>query len=233
MALSIWSEITNWVEETYEDGKDWIHSVWAEINDDVSSTSDLSHHTSYETAPQPAQMQLSILSSSPSSIVTSAPIQATPKFLPSSLTSSQPTASQVKSDYSANLHGNFGMILLFFGAGILATIVLYLVTPVIIRFCQFAYNFTRIWLSNDSSGSFSRDSESGLSSEAFSLTRNIDGGDQRNGLDKPAKLRILWYMFIHGESFDEARLRFVRYQFIKNGIGADGQPLDPKYQRRS
>lgn len=239
MPPSIWSDVTNWAEETYEDGKEWAQSVWGNIKGDGASTAISSHRTNHETAPPPMRSRLDISTSSFFVTATGAsvqptPVQPTPVMLSSSLPSSQPSqtrASEVSSDHSAGLHGNVGMMLLFFGAGVLASMILYLLTPVIIRFCQFVYNFTRIWISNESRGSFAGDSEAGLSSEAFSLTGNLDRGDQRNGLDKSAKLRILWYMFIHGESFDESRLRYVHYQFARNGIGTDGQPLDPKFRR--
>lgn len=68
----------------------------------------------------------------------------------------------------------------------------------------------------------------GLTSETFDLTSNV-AGDEREGLSRRSKLRVLFYMLIYGETFDEARFRLVRYQFAQNGIAPDGQPLDPKF----
>ena len=118
-------------------------------------------------------------------------------------------------------------VFLFFALGFTAAILLYLLTPVVIRLFTFVYNVSKLVFG--SKGSFSEDSSMGLTSESFDLVQNIDGDDNRGGLSKSPKIRILFYMLIHGETFDEARFRYVRYQFAQNGIAPDGQPLDPKF----
>jgi len=75
---------------------------------------------------------------------------------------------------------------------------------------------------------FEDDLESGLSSDAFSLTGNIESGDPRSGLDMAAKKEILKIMKRRKVAFDEARQIFMEQKFAKNGIGADGRPTDPR-----
>lgn len=76
-------------------------------------------------------------------------------------------------------------------------------------------------------GSFSQDRYLGLSSESFDLSANIEN-DSRSGLDNKAKLTILLLMLWYGESFDEARTRYVQRAFSSNNIAPDGRPRDPK-----
>lgn len=149
----------------------------------------------------------------------------------SSSTPVTPTAVSTSNARAANANAyQIYFICLLFAAAIIFMFILLCSAPIIIRSCKFAINFLKIALDR-SGGTFGRDSESGLTSDAFTLQDNIEREDRRHGLDKKAKLRILWFMFWYEEPFDEARLRYVKYQFALNGIGEDGQPLDPKYIR--
>ncbi|PHH81639.1 hypothetical protein CDD82_275 [Ophiocordyceps australis] len=78
-------------------------------------------------------------------------------------------------------------------------------------------------------GSFSRDIEAGLSSSNFDLSANVDAGDGRAGLDDASKAEILRIMKKKRMTFDQARKAFMENRFKANGIGADGQPRDPKF----
>lgn len=62
------------------------------------------------------------------------------------------------------------------------------------------------------------------SSDAFSLSDNIESGDSRSGLDVAAKRQILQIMKRRNVNFDEARRIFIGQKFASNGIGADGRP---------
>lgn len=62
------------------------------------------------------------------------------------------------------------------------------------------------------------------SSDAFSLSDNIESGDSRSGLDAAAKRQILQIMKRRNVNFDEARRIFIGQKFARNGIGADGRP---------
>lgn len=75
--------------------------------------------------------------------------------------------------------------------------------------------------------SFARDRYLGLSSETFDLTNNIND-DTRRGLNVKAKFTVLAIMLWFGETFDEARARYVQRAFASNNIGPDGRPRDPK-----
>jgi hypothetical protein len=76
--------------------------------------------------------------------------------------------------------------------------------------------------------SFSNDIESGLTSEAFSLTGNVISGDRRAGLEDAAKKDILRIMKLQNVTFDEARRIQLEQKLIKNGIALDGRPTDPR-----
>jgi len=77
--------------------------------------------------------------------------------------------------------------------------------------------------------SFTEDVEAGLSSDSFNLAGNItDPQDSRAGLDANSKREILKIMKGKRMSFDDARTEFLRRKMQKNGIGADGRPLDPR-----
>ncbi|PRT55984.1 hypothetical protein B9G98_03604 [Wickerhamiella sorbophila] len=76
-------------------------------------------------------------------------------------------------------------------------------------------------------GSFSQDKYLGLSSETFDLSANIEN-DNRSGLDNRSKFKVLLLMLWYGESFDEARTRYVQRAFSSNNIAPDGRPRDPK-----
>ncbi|KAI9891326.1 MAG: hypothetical protein M1814_002839 [Vezdaea aestivalis] len=77
--------------------------------------------------------------------------------------------------------------------------------------------------------SFSGDAEAGLSSSAFDLSGNIEGGDSRAGLDDTAKNEIKKIMRKQKLKFDEARRIYIERRFSKNNIGPDGRPRDPKF----
>jgi len=82
--------------------------------------------------------------------------------------------------------------------------------------------------SSSASSTFEDDLEAGLSSDAFSLSDNIESGDSRSGLDAAAKRQILQIMKRRNVNFDEARRIFIGQKFARNGIGADGRPTDPR-----
>lgn len=76
--------------------------------------------------------------------------------------------------------------------------------------------------------SFEDDLEAGLSSDTFSLSGNIADGDSRAGLDTEAKNEIRGIMKKKRVNFDQARRLYLEQKMAKNGIGADGRPLDPR-----
>lgn len=80
---------------------------------------------------------------------------------------------------------------------------------------------------------FDGDIESGLTSEQFDLHANTAGGDSRSGLDDEAKSEILKIMngsMLRGKTtFDEARRIYMERTLMRQGIGADGLPNDPKF----
>lgn len=81
--------------------------------------------------------------------------------------------------------------------------------------------------------SFENDIEEGLSSEQFNIHANASGGDSRSGLDDEAKAEILKIMrgsiFRGKTTFDEARRIYMERTLMRQGIGADGMPRDPKF----
>ncbi|KAJ2082510.1 hypothetical protein H4R24_001536 [Coemansia sp. RSA 988] len=75
-------------------------------------------------------------------------------------------------------------------------------------------------------GTFLNDYRAGLSSRNFDISGNIEGGDNRPGLDSDEVRRI---METQGVSFDKARL--IRQQRLMKNNDIDpstGLPLDPK-----
>jgi hypothetical protein len=76
---------------------------------------------------------------------------------------------------------------------------------------------------------FRDDVEAGLHSADFDMTGNIEGGDERSGLDENAKREVLKIMKRRGVNFDEARRIYMERNFRKAGISADGLPKDPKF----
>lgn len=76
--------------------------------------------------------------------------------------------------------------------------------------------------------SFNDDLESGLNSESFDITSNIEAQDSRKGLSEEGKREVKRIMNERGISFDEARLQYTRSQLAHNDIGPDGMPMDPK-----
>ncbi|KAI9796815.1 MAG: hypothetical protein M1833_005958 [Piccolia ochrophora] len=77
--------------------------------------------------------------------------------------------------------------------------------------------------------SFASDMESGLSSEDFDLSANVQSGDSRRGLDAQGKRDVQKLMRTRGVGFDEARRLYTEQRFAKNNIGPDGRPRDPKF----
>ncbi|KAL3455629.1 hypothetical protein BJX64DRAFT_271994 [Aspergillus heterothallicus] len=77
--------------------------------------------------------------------------------------------------------------------------------------------------------SFAGDVDAGLTSSAFDLNTNIEGGDQRAGLDPRGKREVLNIMRRQEVDFDEARRIYTEQRFAKNNIGPDGRPRDPKF----
>ncbi|KAF2160721.1 hypothetical protein M409DRAFT_70253 [Zasmidium cellare ATCC 36951] len=75
---------------------------------------------------------------------------------------------------------------------------------------------------------FQEDAEAGLHSANFNLAENIEAGDSRQGLDEGAKREIYVIMRRRGVAFDEARRLWIEARFRREGIGADGRPLDRK-----
>ncbi|EGP84882.1 unnamed protein product [Zymoseptoria tritici ST99CH_1A5] len=75
---------------------------------------------------------------------------------------------------------------------------------------------------------FQEDAEAGLHSSHFNLSENIEAGDSRQGLDEATKREIYILMRKRNVGFDEARRMWVEERFGREGIGADGRPLDRK-----
>lgn len=75
---------------------------------------------------------------------------------------------------------------------------------------------------------FAGDAEAGLHSTNFNLAENIEASDSRHGLDEQAKRDVYVIMKRRGVGFDEARRIFVEERFGREGVGADGRPLDRK-----
>ena len=73
------------------------------------------------------------------------------------------------------------------------------------------------------------DVEAGLHSADFDMTSNIEGGDERSGLDERGKREVLKIMKRRKVNFDEARRIYMEKNFRKAGIGDDGVPRDPKF----
>lgn len=76
---------------------------------------------------------------------------------------------------------------------------------------------------------FNGDVEAGLSSSTFDLSENVDGKDERAGLDDRAKAEILKIMKRKLVVFDEARRFYIESRFTSNGISPDGTPRDAKF----
>ncbi|KAL0637210.1 hypothetical protein Q9L58_003860 [Maublancomyces gigas] len=76
--------------------------------------------------------------------------------------------------------------------------------------------------------SFEGDIEAGLSSDAFSLSGNVQDGDHRAGLDVASKKEVLRIMKSQKVNFDDARQLFMVQKLAKNGIAPDGRPMDPR-----
>lgn len=78
------------------------------------------------------------------------------------------------------------------------------------------------------STTFAEDAEAGLHSSNFNLGENIEAGDSRGGLDERGKAEVYRVMKLRGLGFDEARRVVMEERFRREGIGADGRPLDRK-----
>ena len=72
------------------------------------------------------------------------------------------------------------------------------------------------------------DAEAGLHSSNFNLGENIEAEDSRQGLDENAKREVYHIMKVRRVNFDEARRIWTEERFRREGIGADGRPLDRK-----
>lgn len=75
---------------------------------------------------------------------------------------------------------------------------------------------------------FAEDAEAGFHSSNFNLAENIEAEDERRGLDESAKKEVHRVMQRRGIGFDEARRVVMEERFGREGIGADGRPLDRK-----
>ena len=75
---------------------------------------------------------------------------------------------------------------------------------------------------------FHDDAEAGLHSSNFDLSDNIEAEDSRRGLDENAKREVYHIMKVRRVNFDEARRVWTEERFRREGIGADGRPLDRK-----
>ncbi|KAF2768476.1 hypothetical protein EJ03DRAFT_343969 [Teratosphaeria nubilosa] len=78
------------------------------------------------------------------------------------------------------------------------------------------------------SANFTEDAEAGLHSANFDLSGNIEAEDSRRGLDESAKQEVYRIMKLRKVTFDEARRIYTEQRFRKEGVGADGRPLDKK-----
>lgn len=78
------------------------------------------------------------------------------------------------------------------------------------------------------SATFAEDAEAGFHSSNFNLAGNIEAEDSRRGLDESAKREVYRVMQRRGVEFDEARRMVMEERFGREGIGADGRPLDRK-----
>ena len=76
--------------------------------------------------------------------------------------------------------------------------------------------------------SFQEDAEAGFQSANFDLAQNIESEDSRRGLDENAKREVHRIMKRRNVHFDEARRIYTEQQFGKEGIAADGRPMDRK-----
>ncbi|KAF2484660.1 hypothetical protein BDY17DRAFT_296094 [Neohortaea acidophila] len=75
---------------------------------------------------------------------------------------------------------------------------------------------------------FADDAEAGLHSTNFSLADNIEAEDSRRGLDEESRQEVYRIMKRRNVGFDEARRLFIQDKFGREGIAADGRPLDRK-----
>lgn len=76
--------------------------------------------------------------------------------------------------------------------------------------------------------SFAEDAEAGFHSSNFNLAENIEAEDSRRGLDESAKQEVYRIMKVRRVGFDEARRIYTEERFRRQGVGADGRPLDRK-----
>jgi hypothetical protein len=76
--------------------------------------------------------------------------------------------------------------------------------------------------------SFAEDAEAGFHSSNFNLSENIEAEDSRRGLDEGAKQEVYRIMKVRRVGFDEARRLYMSERFGREGIAADGRPLDRK-----
>ncbi|CCG84596.1 protein of unknown function [Taphrina deformans PYCC 5710] len=78
--------------------------------------------------------------------------------------------------------------------------------------------------------SFAGDIESGLTSEDFDLSRNVEEGDGRVGLDGPGRAQVQRIMRTKRCTFDQARLILLQDKMKRAGIDPQtGLPRDAKF----
>ncbi|GAA6040310.1 hypothetical protein JCM8097_009413 [Rhodosporidiobolus ruineniae] len=75
--------------------------------------------------------------------------------------------------------------------------------------------------------SFEEAAEQGFSTSHFDLSGNL-AGDSRAGLDERTLTEVRRIMEREQVGFDEARRIQVERMFRKNGVDANGFPIDPK-----
>ncbi|CEQ41264.1 SPOSA6832_02957, partial [Sporobolomyces salmonicolor] len=75
--------------------------------------------------------------------------------------------------------------------------------------------------------SFEDAAEQGFSTTNFDLSGNL-AGDSRAGLDEQTLTEVRRIMEQQQIGFDEARVVHMNRMFKRNGIGADGLPIDRK-----
>jgi len=201
--------------------------AWQTATSEVLATSSLPLYTTTSLLASSAGVPEEPIASNETPTALATPITMEPTAVETGVTSTETAAMSQHSSEAPALRNNARQVAMIFGCGLLAAVLIYIFVTVEIRFFQFIRNAFRLLGVN----SFQKDREMGLQSESFDVHENIEREDQRLGLGKLAKLRVLWYMFIHGETFDEARLRYVQHMFAANGISPDGQPLDPKFVR--
>lgn len=85
-------------------------------------------------------------------------------------------------------------------------------------------------LAPDAATSFSEDVEAGFTSSQFDLSRNVEDGDDRHGLDAVSRAEVKRIMKVKKCTFDQARLIYLQDKMRKAGIDPmTGLPIDSKF----